>query len=91
MARKPDEKRKSDDKQKTETSPQKMPKGRDQGVEVPGHTPSHDAGKERRPATGPGGAKPEGDLRGTEASGKPGAINSPYPGDDMNTNPNIAP
>lgn len=68
-------------KSKGSTDPHTQP---NQGVEIPGRPERHDEGKEHKPAHGPGGARPESGLRGTEASAEPGAINSPYPGDDMN-------
>jgi hypothetical protein len=91
MARKPNDtqRTRSGDKDERE-APGKAAPERGRGADVPGHTPSRDADKDRTPATGPGGGHPEDNLRGTEASGHPGAVNSPYPGDDMNTDPDVA-
>lgn len=75
-------------KSKPSPSPEPQP---NQGVEIPGRPERHDEDKEHKPAHGPGGAQPESGLRGTEASAEPGAINSPYPGDDMNEGPTVLP
>ncbi len=60
-----------------------QPDTQNRPIEVPGR-PDADRMTERKPAYGPGGGQPQDGAYGTEASEKPGAIDTPYADDDMN-------
>lgn len=58
------------------------PDSQNRPIEVPGR-PDADRMTERKPTYGPGGGQPQDEVHGTEASANPGAIDTPYPDDDL--------